>query len=171
MLNGRTELRNCLAWANQADLRQILASRLLTELALNAVQEVDWSKVRRVRRGAAGYQPQMMLTLLCYCYAAGIYGSQQIEEVMRRDETVRYICARTYPDRAEIQQFRRDNRPMLEQCLASVLNQAWTWAGNIAGCALLGTRPTAIEQSKQAAKEAYQRLEVASFVDLMQIDD
>ena len=35
----------------------------------------------------------MMLTLLTYCYATGVYGSTDIELNMQHDRMIRYLCA------------------------------------------------------------------------------
>ena len=67
----------------------------------------------------------MMLTLLTYCYAAGIHGSDDIDRATRTDETVRYICARSAPGSAAIRGFRKMHRQLVEHCLASVLAEAW----------------------------------------------
>ena len=41
------------------------------------------------------------------------------------DRTVRYICARTYPDWQRLRRFRRQHRELLLQCLVYVLKQGW----------------------------------------------
>jgi hypothetical protein len=67
----------------------------------------------------------MMLTLLTYCYATGVYGSADIELAIERDQMTRYLCARTYPDLDVIRGFRRLNLGEIKQCLAAVLKRAW----------------------------------------------
>ncbi len=62
----------------------------------------------------------MLLTLLTYCYAAGIYGSEDIEWDCRNDAAARYLCANTFPDQEAIRSFRGANREWIEDCLTCV---------------------------------------------------
>ena len=109
----------------QADLRESLGEQILLRLALDAVQSLDPAKIKDTFGGGPNLRPQMMLTLLAYCYATRTYGSLDIEWATRNDETVRYICARTLPDWRAIRLFRRKNRELLEQALTYVLTTAW----------------------------------------------
>lgn len=103
-----------------ADLRLMLDERGLLTLALDAIQTLDWSRSDAPRQGPDSHRPQMLLTLLSYCYAAGICGSEDIEWAVENDRMVRYICARAYPDWLAIRRFRRRNREWLKQCLAYI---------------------------------------------------
>jgi hypothetical protein len=171
MFRNATNLAPPSPRANETDVRRWPASRELVQLALDAVQTLDWSNANLISRSTRRYRPQMMVTLLGYCYATGIYGSEQIEQAIRQNETVRYICARDYPDWAAIRQFRRENRLVLEQCLAYVLKQAWARSQDLAAPGVWACQPSEAEQSRQAQREAYQRLEVAAFMDLMQREE
>jgi len=51
----------------------------------------------------------MMLALLIYCYANGIFSSRRIERATYRDVGVRYLSADTHPDHDTICTFRREN--------------------------------------------------------------
>ena len=48
-------------------------------------------KVNRRGTGSAQYHPRMMLALLIYCYANGIFSSRRIERATRRDIGVRFV--------------------------------------------------------------------------------
>jgi hypothetical protein len=109
------------------DLRLVLGERRLVTLALDAIQTLDWNSPNAPRIAPAGHRPQMMLTLLSCCYAAGICGSQDIEWSIENDRMVRYICARTYPDWLAIRGFRRRNREWLRHCLAYIFRRTWLW--------------------------------------------
>ena len=105
----------------------------------------------------------MMLTLLSYCYAARIYGSRDVEWATRNDRTVRYICARTFPDWRAIRHFRRHNRELLEQCLAYILKKAWILQlQGIDGDWAMG-QPAALKGKFLA--QAREKIEVAMIVD------
>jgi transposase len=87
--------------------------------------------VERVRLGAfhsnarAGgkpqYHPRLMLALLVYCYANGIFSSRRIERASYRDVGVRFIAANTHPDHDTIASFRRANRQAFEAAFLQVL--------------------------------------------------
>ena len=48
--------------------------------------------------GSAQYHPRMMLALLIYCYAHGVFSSRRIERATHRDVGVRYVTANCHPD-------------------------------------------------------------------------
>jgi hypothetical protein len=106
-----------------ADLRQHVGERALVELALDAAQTVG-DRFPRPFEAAGRHSAQMLLTLLTYCYAAGVYGSEDIEYDCRHDATTRYLCANGLPDQDSIRSFRRANRPRIEDCLARVYRNA-----------------------------------------------
>ena len=152
------------------DLRQSLGEQILLKLALDAVQAVDQSRLNLAAAGEQKLRPQMLLTLLTYCYAARIYGSREIERAARHDKTVRYICARQYPDWRALRHFRRHNRELLEQCLACVLKKTW----------ILHVDPThedwaaflcpGLKLEEQFAAAAREKVEVAIIMDTAEND-
>src|SRR5436853_6060311 len=81
----------------------------LLKVTLDGVQTVDWTEVDRPT-GPPAHRPQMLLTLLAYAYSTGVYGSREIVEATVREPTMRYICARTYPDWLVLRRFRRQHR-------------------------------------------------------------
>jgi hypothetical protein len=119
------------------DLRCWFDERELVELALDAVQTVAVQSEFFSPKPFEELSPGMLLTLMTYCYAIGMYDSENIEWAEENDATVRYICARTCPEWQTLRRFRKGNRQWIEQCLAYLLNQsrARRFAGN-------GDRPT-----------------------------
>jgi hypothetical protein len=111
--------------ALSSDLSRCVGERGLLKLALEAVLTVDPGALRDARRRSPEFSPQMMLTLLTYCYSAKLYGSRDIEWAIEHDRMVRYICARTYPDWQTLRRFRRQHRDWVHQCLVQVLKQTW----------------------------------------------
>lgn len=152
-------------------LGRSLNKKALVKLALEAVQTLDWSSPDLIDKGTRGYQPRMMMTLLTYCYAVGRYGSQDIEQATRTDPTVRYICAREYPDERAIRHFRRYNRPLIQHCLAFVLQQLWDWKRDAGELDYDGADGREIKPNRHIAAEVNNRLEIASFTDLMEQED
>lgn len=64
--------------------------------------------------GSEQLPPRLMLALVIYCCANGIFGSRRIERATYRDVAVRYLTADTDPDHDTICAFRRGrlrNRP------------------------------------------------------------
>jgi hypothetical protein len=106
------------------DLRLSVGESALAKLALDAAQNVAMQRQWLNGPGEAQSSPQMLLTLLTYCYAAGIYGSQGIEWACHNDPVVRSICANTPPAWPAIWRFRNANRPWIEECLARVYGAA-----------------------------------------------
>jgi len=148
------------------DLRESLGEPILLKLALDGVQTLDPSKLKSAANGKTALRPQMMLTLLSYCYAGRIYGSRDIEWAIRNNTTVRYICAHTCPEWLAIRQFRRQNRELLEQCLAFVLKRAWLLQSD-ADCTGEWPGP---ESDGRFAAEARQKIEVAIIMDTAESD-
>lgn len=74
--------------------------------------------------GSAQYPPSMMLALLVYCYANGIFSSRRIERATHRDIAVRYLTADTHPDHDTIAAFRRENIELVAKCFVHVLELA-----------------------------------------------
>jgi len=102
------------------DLRQSVGEGALMKLALDAAQKVATQRRWLSDPEEAQPDPQMMLALLTYCYAAGIYGSQDIEWACHNDPLVRSICPNIRPDWPAIWHFRNANRSWIEECLARV---------------------------------------------------
>ena len=75
--------------------------------------------------GDEQFPPQMMLALLIYCYANGVFGSRRIERATYRDVSVRYLCAgEHHPDHDTICTFRRRNFEAVAGAFVGVLELA-----------------------------------------------
>ena len=62
----------------------------------------------------------MMLALLVYAYANGLFSSRRIERATHRDLGVRFVTANTHPDHDTIAVFRRQNRAALEAAFLDI---------------------------------------------------
>ena len=73
------------------DLRDWLPEDDLAHFVVEAVERVPLERLQVNERGtgSAQYHPRMMLALLVYCYANGIFGSRRIERATYRDIGVR----------------------------------------------------------------------------------
>jgi hypothetical protein len=64
----------------------------------------------------------MMLALLIYCYATGIFSSRRIERATYTDIAVLYICGgRAHPEFSRICAFRRENEAAFKEAFTKVL--------------------------------------------------
>ena len=63
----------------------------------------------------------MLLGLLVYSYATGMFSSRQIERASYENVAVRLLCADTHPDHDTLCTFRRKNGPLLTRAFAHVL--------------------------------------------------
>ncbi len=106
----------------QADLRLAVGAETLLHLTLEAAQSLV---IRPWVATSERPNPRMMLTLLTYSYASGIFGAEDVERAAFAVTSVRYICAREVIRAADVQRFRRSNRPWIEHCLARVIAQVW----------------------------------------------
>ncbi len=66
----------------------------------------------------------MMLALLIYSYATGIFSSRKIQTATHENVATRYLCADTHPDHDSICKFRRDNKELLSSAFHQVLELA-----------------------------------------------
>ncbi|MDQ2804054.1 MAG: IS1182 family transposase, partial [Pseudomonadota bacterium] len=71
--------------------------------------------------GKPQYHPRLMLALLVYCYANGLFSSRRIERASYRDIGVRFVAANLHPDHDTIAVFRRNNKAAFEAAFLQVL--------------------------------------------------
>lgn len=105
------------------DLRQWVPRDHLVHFLMDAVAELDLTGVRVNERGTgdAQYPPRLLLGLLLYSYATGVFASRQIEAATDDRVAVRLLCADTHPDHDTICTFRRENRELLARSFARVI--------------------------------------------------
>jgi len=83
----------------------------LCDLVLAVVRQFDTRQLVPVAAAAAGIacQSRVLLGLLTYCYASGIFSSRDIEARVRLDPILILLCGRELPDWHRIRHFRRYN--------------------------------------------------------------
>jgi transposase len=108
------------------NLRDWVSAGHLAHFILEAVEEMDLGQVKVNERGtgSAQFPPRMLLSLLLYCYATGVFSSRRIERACSDSVPVRMICADTHPDHDTICTFRRENKALLEKTFVEVLELA-----------------------------------------------
>ena len=105
------------------DLRDWLPADDLGHFVIEAVERVDLGafKVNLRGTGSAQYHSRMMLALMIYCYANGIFSSRRIERATHRDIGVRFVAANRHPDHDTIARFRRENFAAVSESFLQVL--------------------------------------------------
>jgi transposase len=98
----------------------------LAHFVVDAVEAIDLRQIKVNLRGTgdAEYPPSMMVSLLIYCYATGVFGSRRVEQATYDNVAVRFITADTHPDHDTICTFRRENKPLLNELFVKVLEMA-----------------------------------------------
>lgn len=95
----------------------------MVHFVMDAVEQLDLGRARINERGTGDeqYPPGMMLGLLIYSYATGVFSSRQIERMTHENVAVRLLCADTHPDHDTICEFRRRNGALVGSSFAQVL--------------------------------------------------
>ena len=84
----------------------------LARFLLDVVSALDLSAIyksyqEKDGRGQAAYAPEMMVRLLLYGYAKGVYSSRKIQTRTFEDVAFRYLSGDQHPDHATIAEFRK----------------------------------------------------------------
>ncbi|MGI5240505.1 transposase [Dactylosporangium sp. CA-139066] len=107
------------------DLRGWLPSQHLCWQVLKIVGELDLSEFLRGYRtdgqGAAAYPPQVLLSLVLYCYCKGVRSSRRIEGACLGDVGCRIITSNQHIDHATIARFLRRHRDRMKALFVQVL--------------------------------------------------
>jgi transposase len=108
------------------DLREWVPVNHLVHFVMDAVGMLDLSEARVNHRGTGSeqYPPGMMLGLLIYGYATGVFSSRRLEQLTYENVAVRVLCGDQHPDHDSICKFRRENRGLLESSFHQVLESA-----------------------------------------------
>ena len=75
-------------------------------------------------RGSRAYHPRMLLGLLFYGYATGVFSSRRLEEATYDSIAFRYIATNLHPDHDTIATFRRRFLPSLTSLFVQILTFA-----------------------------------------------
>src|ERR1700733_15197999 len=107
------------------DMRDWLGGDHPGWVGIDAVRLMDTSAFHARRRrggaGAAGFDPDMLLTLLVWAYANGITSSRRIERLCQQDLAFMVICAGRAPDHVTVARFRQQFAQTAAPFFAQVL--------------------------------------------------
>ena len=98
----------------------------LARFVVDIVDQLDLSALTRQYRGtgSAAYHPAVMLGLLVYGYATGVYSSRRIEAATHDSIAFRYIAANEQPDHDSLCAFRKRFLKEIEALFVEVLRIA-----------------------------------------------
>lgn len=107
----------------QISLREVLPADHLARFIVDVVAEVDLSEIyeQYSDQGAPPYAPEIMLGLLFYGYATGVFSSRKIERATYEVIPFRFIAGNMHPDHATIAQFRQQFLTELKELFVQVL--------------------------------------------------
>lgn len=95
----------------------------LARFVAEVVDQLDLSELtsQYAGRGSQAHHPAVLLSLLIYGYATGVFSSRKIERATHDSIAFRYLAANTHPDHDTIAAFRRRFLPQLENLFVQVL--------------------------------------------------
>ena len=98
----------------------------LARFIVEIVEQLDLSKIESQYsgKGKDAYHPQVMLSLLFYGYATGVFSSRKIERATYDSVAFRYIAANTHPDHDTIATFRKRFLVELTNLFVQILSVA-----------------------------------------------
>jgi transposase len=158
-----------------------LPERHLARFVVEVIERLDLSAMVGAYRGSgsASYHPSVLLGLLVYGYATGVFSSRQLERATYDSVAFRFITANDHPDHDTIATFRRRFLKAIEGLFVQVLMLA-----REAGMLKLGTvaldgtkvhanasRHSALSYEHASKLEAQLKAEVAELMALAEAAD
>ena len=135
----------------------------LARFVVEIVDRLDLGELERAYRGRgkAPYHPAVMVALLFYGYATGVFSSRKLEQATYDSVAMRYITADTHPDHDTIEHFRKRFVGELEGLFVQILALAQaTGVLRVGTVSLDGTKVKANASKHRAMSWGYaQRLE------------
>lgn len=127
-----------------------------------------------IAKESGALPPEEMLGAVSYCYAKGVYESEEIEHKMMCDSTLREAVHGEVPDANAIRKFRKLNRSAIQQTLEKAFGFMRKKAKREAMPPLAG-QPPAPQPSEPGEtttvtfvrREAEERVQQAAFIDNM----
>jgi transposase len=103
-----------------------LPERHSARFIVEVIDRLDLSAMNRSYRGtgSASYHPALLLGLLVYGYATGVFSSRKLERATYDSVAFRFIAANDHPDHDTIATFRRRFLKEIEGLFVQVLELA-----------------------------------------------
>src|ERR1700675_3275481 len=103
-----------------------LAEKHLARFVVEVIDGLDLRSMSGSYRGSgeASYPPQLLLGLIIYGYATGVFSSRKLERATHDSVAFRFIAANQHPDHDTIATFRRRFLKQIEGLFVRVLELA-----------------------------------------------
>jgi transposase len=103
-----------------------LPANPLARFMAEVIAQLDLSRLTQgyARRGSKAHHPAVLLALLVYGYATGVFSSRKIERATYDSVAFRSLAANTHPDHDTLATFRQRFLPELEERFVQVLSIA-----------------------------------------------
>lgn len=107
----------------QITLREVLPPEHMSRFIVDVIAELDMSRIyaQYGELGAPPYAPEILLGLLFYGYATGVFSSRKIEGATYEVLPFRFIAGDRHPDHATIAAFRKQFLPELKDLFVQIL--------------------------------------------------
>lgn len=104
-------------------LQDWLPEKHLARFVVDIVEQLDLSQLKKhyVGGGKQPYHPALLLALLFYGYATGVFSSRKLEQATYDSVAFRFITGDTHPDHDTIANFRKRFLPELENLFVQLL--------------------------------------------------
>jgi len=104
-------------------LLEWLPEKHLARFVVEIVEQLNLQSLKDsyTGRGSQPYNPEMLVALLFYGYATGVFSSRQLERSTYDSIAFRYIAANTHPDHDTIATFRKRFLPHLSALFIEIL--------------------------------------------------
>ena len=105
-----------------------LPEQHLARFVVDVVAKLDLHKLKMPYSGVGSeaFNPEMLLALLFYGYATGVFSSRKLEQATHDSIAFRYIAANTHPDHDTLATFRKRFLPELQPLFVQILLLAKT---------------------------------------------
>ena len=107
----------------QISMRDVLPPDHLVRFMVDVIAQLDLSKIytQYSNQGAPPYAPEVLLGLLFYGYATGVFSSRKIEQATYEVIPFRFIAGDMHPDHATIAHFRKEYLTELKDMFVQIL--------------------------------------------------
>jgi len=104
-------------------LRDVLPANHLARFVVDVIAELDLACIyeRYGLRGGEAYAPELLLALLFYGYATGVFSSRKIERNTYESLPFRFVAGGLHPDHDTLANFRKTFRAEIKELFVQVL--------------------------------------------------
>jgi len=165
----------------QIRLRDVLPPDHLARFIVDVVEQLDLSSIYKQYsdKGAPPYAPEVLLGLLFYGYATGVFSSRKLEQATTEVIPFRFIAGDMHPDHDTIAHFRRQFLSELKELFVQILLIAqemdYLQVGNVSldGSKIHAdaSKSKAVSYKRLLAIDAYLQAEVNELFDLAEAAD